>query len=79
MDSSQISQVIENAVEMNFTQAIIYLINTLEGKNGICFDCLDELLALYDYSPHLLTVQKFNEQCDICNLLCNFAKEQEAL
>jgi len=69
MDSEAVVEIIEKAKSLPDVQAISYLINNLEGFEGICFECLDKLLVNYKSDRESFSPQTFSEQCMICALL----------
>jgi hypothetical protein len=76
MEPIDFSQIFKRAIEMPQDKALIYLVNTLDGVNGICFECLDELLSLHNYNFCSITSEIFNDQCRACSFLCHNEKDQ---
>lgn len=76
MESTHFLQVIKNTIQMPQDKALTYLVNTLVGVNGICFECFDELLSSHNYNFDSLTSVSFNDQCNACFFLCCNEKDQ---
>lgn len=69
MNNVDVQNILNHAKTLDMMSALSYLKSEFHKPDGLCFNCLDNLLVNYSDNPDKVTVESYLKEFIVCKML----------